>query len=131
MLVERETDLLTVADAARLLKVSTVTIKRWLKQGRLRAYRVGPRAVRIRRVDLASAVVPTSGEPGSPIKAPLRVRTTLPVPPLTLEQVARRQAAIEAATQLRQEMLARRGGMPLTPSWPLIRRARAQRAKRL
>jgi excisionase family DNA binding protein len=131
MLVERETDLLTVADAARLLKVSTVTIKRWLKQGRPRAYRVGPRAVRIRRADLASMLIPATGREENTIAGALCVRTTLPVPPLTPEQVARRKAAIEAATQLRQAMLARRGGIPLTPSWLLIRRARVQRAERL
>ncbi|MDP9370239.1 MAG: helix-turn-helix domain-containing protein, partial [Chloroflexota bacterium] len=57
-------DLLTMAEAAEALKVSQVTVARWLKQGRLPSYRLGPRAVRIRRADLASALSPAT--PGVP-----------------------------------------------------------------
>jgi excisionase family DNA binding protein len=35
-------DLLTLKEAATLLKVSVVTLRRWIKQGRLPAYHVGP-----------------------------------------------------------------------------------------
>ena len=49
-------DLLTIPEAAAALKVSPVTIARWLKQGRLQAYRMGPRAVRIRREDLTEVL---------------------------------------------------------------------------
>ena len=48
--------------AAKLLKVSRVTVHRWLKQGQLRAYHVGPRAVRINRQDLQRVIVPTRRE---------------------------------------------------------------------
>ena len=36
-----EHDLLTIAETARALKVSTVTIHRWLKQDRLPSYHLG------------------------------------------------------------------------------------------
>ncbi|GAC1448493.1 MAG: hypothetical protein PVSMB4_05710 [Ktedonobacterales bacterium] len=52
-------EFLTVHEAAKLLKVSPVTIKRWLKQGRLRAYHVGPRAVRIKQEDIEALLTPT------------------------------------------------------------------------
>ena len=52
MSVDQADDLLTVKEVASLLKVSPVTIKRYLKQGYLPAYHVGPRAIRIRREDL-------------------------------------------------------------------------------
>ena len=52
-------DLLTIPEAAAALKVSPVTIARWLKQGRLPAYRMGPRAVRIRRDDLTEVLKPS------------------------------------------------------------------------
>lgn len=129
MAMERQAELLTVAEAAKLLKVSTVTVQRWLKQGRLPAYRVGPRAVRIRHADLTALLVPTRGEAVSTGQD--RIRTGLTLPALTAEQVQQRQAAIAAATRLRQEMLARRGGRPLTPSWPVIRQAREERSKQL
>ncbi len=52
--------LVTMREAAELLKVSPVTIKRWLKQGRLRAYHVGPRAIRIKQEDLQALLTPTN-----------------------------------------------------------------------
>lgn len=43
---------LTIADTATYTGVSTSTVRRWIKDGRLRAYRFGPRAVRIDPADL-------------------------------------------------------------------------------
>lgn len=57
-------DLLTVPEAAERLKVSAVTVSRWIKQGRLRALKVGPRAVRIRTEDLDRIMAPT----GAPVE---------------------------------------------------------------
>lgn len=34
-------DLLTVSEAARLLKMSPDAVRRWVREGRLKAYRVG------------------------------------------------------------------------------------------
>ena len=58
MSVDQADDLLTPKEAAAFLKVSTVTIKRYLKQGRLPAYHIGPRAIRIRRQDLQRVLHP-------------------------------------------------------------------------
>lgn len=44
-------EILTIEEAARLLKVHPVTVKRWLAQGELPAIRIG-RVVRIRKQDL-------------------------------------------------------------------------------
>jgi excisionase family DNA binding protein len=128
-------DLLTMAEAAKLLKVSTVTLKRWLKQGRLPAYHAGPRAIRIRRADLAKVLTPVAGpvagEEVSNVKASHPIHTQLPVAPPTAEEVRERLAAIEEAQELRAQMLARRGGKPLSPSWKIIREAREERSRRL
>jgi excisionase family DNA binding protein len=146
MTTEVDPDLLTMAEAAKLLKVSTVTLKRWLKQGLLPAYHVGPRAIRIRRADLAKVLTPVSGEaPGSPpktlpgaegaevstVKESHPIHTTLPVAPPTEEEVRERLAAMEEAKELRAQMLARRGGKPFSPSWEIIREAREERSRRL
>ena len=54
-------DLLTIAEAAEILKVSAVTVSRWRRQGRLPTLKIGPRAVRIRRADLDQVSRPYSG----------------------------------------------------------------------
>ncbi|MBI2906591.1 MAG: helix-turn-helix domain-containing protein [Chloroflexi bacterium] len=56
MTTNLDTDLITIAEAARRLRVSALTIKRWIAQGRLLAYRVGPRQIRIRSEDLPMIV---------------------------------------------------------------------------
>lgn len=55
--------MLTTSQAAEALSVDQSTIHAWMKSGRLRAFRIGPRNYRIREDDLASMVqvfVPTS-----------------------------------------------------------------------
>ena len=141
-------DLLTMTEAAKLLKVSTVTLKRWLKQGRLPAYHAGPRAIRIRRADLANVLTPIAGpvadeevstvkkeknqkkEMGS-VQESHPIRTDLVVRPLTDEEVAVALEALREAQELRAQMLARRGGKPFSPSWEIIREAREERSNRL
>lgn len=43
---------LTIAAAAELIDVSTSTVRRWIARGQLRAYKFGPRAIRIDADDL-------------------------------------------------------------------------------
>jgi len=124
-------DLLTIAEAAKLLKVSTATLHRWLKQGRLRAYRVGPRAVRVHRTDLAKLLVATSpprkpGHSEEPSQPTDRV-----VPPLTEAEAAAALAALQEAQAFTAALRTRHQGVPLPPSWFLIREAREERAARL
>jgi excisionase family DNA binding protein len=47
----------TLDDAAAYLRISKKTARRWVDQGRLPAYRVGPRYVRVDLNELESAVV--------------------------------------------------------------------------
>lgn len=123
-------ELLTIAEVAKLLKVSVVTLHRWLMQGRLPAYRLGPRGVRIRRSDLGKVLTPTleeadtSGEETS-------AGAGLTFCPLTEAEADRRLAAIKQVQAIREEMLAQRQGKPFAPSWPMIRKAREERSKRL
>lgn len=127
MAADPEPELLTVSEAARLLKVSVVTLQRWLKQGRLRAYRVGPRYLRIRREDLDKLLIPrlvegeTAGAEEMPVEAGIR--------PLSEEEVRERLEAIRQAQALIERIRQRRGGEPLAPSWPIIRRAREERSR--
>ncbi|MCL5961187.1 MAG: helix-turn-helix domain-containing protein [Chloroflexi bacterium] len=128
MLVNRETDLLTIAEAAKLLKVSVVTIQRWVKQGRLPAYQLGPRQIRIRCQDLASVLVREHQLEVNTATEAEFIRTT--IRPLTEGEVEQRFEAIRRSEALIRRMRARRGDEPLEPSWKLIREARELRSKR-
>jgi excisionase family DNA binding protein len=50
--------MLTIQQAADEYGLSDKTIRRWIAQGRLRAYRVGPRAIRVDKDSLLNAVRP-------------------------------------------------------------------------
>jgi excisionase family DNA binding protein len=121
--MDREFELLTLGEAAALLKVSVVTISRWIKQGRILAYHVGPRKVRINRADLAKALTPTQQEGVSEMPET--------IPPLTDAQVQQGRAALKESDSLIARLRQRRQGQPLSPSWQLIREEREERAKRL
>jgi excisionase family DNA binding protein len=60
-----EPELITIEEAAQYLRVCEKTLYRWLRDGRIRAYRAG-RAWRFRRVDLDGWLLaqqnPVSGE---------------------------------------------------------------------
>ena len=51
-------DFYTVSEAARWLSVSPSTIWRWIRNGKLSAYRVGEHSIRIKRVDLETVISP-------------------------------------------------------------------------
>lgn len=132
MATDIDTDLLTTAEAAKLLRVSVVTLHRWLKQGRLRAYRLGPRAVRIRRSDLDELLLPLSPRAGGIMFETEKIYTNLAdIPRLTEDEKKKQLEAIEAARAFQEEVAARRGGKPFSPSWPLIRKAREERSRQL
>ncbi len=54
-MVQLEDELLTVAEAAKLLKVTRHTLYRWIAEGRLPAVRHSRRVIRLRRKDLDRA----------------------------------------------------------------------------
>ena len=131
MATNQDTDFLTVAEAAKLLKVSTLTLHRWLKAGRLPAYHVGPKAVRIRRGDLAAVLTPAYRQEVTPMTEahPTPIQVTLR--PLSENEVAQALAALKHAQAHRAAMIASRSGQPLAESWPLIREERERRAEQL
>jgi excisionase family DNA binding protein len=53
-----EREYYTVAQAAQVLEVSRTTVWRWIDEGRLAAYRLGGRTIRIKRGDLRSLLKP-------------------------------------------------------------------------
>jgi excisionase family DNA binding protein len=53
----------SIADGAKYADVSTKTIRRYIADGRLTAYRVGPRLIKVDLADLDALVrrIPTAG----------------------------------------------------------------------
>ena len=122
-------ELLTVYETARLLKVSPITIRRYIASGRLPAVRVG-RLVRLDREAVEALV--------EPIKPDVEPRSMngarhkrLFVRRLTDKEVQQGLAAMQQAEHLREEMRARRGGVTMPESWELIREARQERDEQL
>lgn len=128
-------ELLTVPEAAEVLKVSAVTVSRWLKQGRLPAYRVGPRAVRIRRSDIDDILAPAAAMARDTAGSPSSTRVTsgqrLPDPEATYPNRADRLAVNDEAMALRSRILARRRGQGFASAADDLAKARQKRRKRL
>ena len=113
----------SVAEAAEELGVSPSTVWRWIDAGRLPAFRIGPKAIRIRRRDLAPAVRRVRGT-----RTSHRERRSAPIPGrMSDSDAARALAVLEAADELGKRILRRRHGKPLPDSTPLIRAARLSR----
>jgi len=137
--VRMDGDLLTIPEAAAALRVSPVTIARWLKQGRLPAYRMGPRAVRIRREDLTEVLQPSghaesggfgsaSGDTEAGAHHGNGAVHELPDTPATSLSAAERLAALQEAAGLRDRILTRRKGVQL-PAIE-VERSKEKRGKR-
>lgn len=67
-------EVVSIEAAARLLHVSPVTVWRMVRQGKLPAVRVGRKAVRIRKADLAAVVEPAAGDAPAPATPPPSAR---------------------------------------------------------
>lgn len=122
-------DFLTVPEAAAALHVAPSTIRRWIREGDLLAYRIGKRRVAIRRADLTKMVGPArTGHDESDNRStpePLVIRR------LTTEEQRRGFEALARIERLQQKIMAARGGEPFSPSWKLINEARDERSREL
>jgi excisionase family DNA binding protein len=85
-----EQDYYTVAGTAAFLSVNPSTIWRWIKSGKLPAYRVGHKNIRIRKQDLAAVIQPAKGSEVSMDKE----REALFAPPSTAGPGGRQQESL-------------------------------------
>lgn len=82
-----EQDYYTVTETAEFLSVNPSTIWRWIKSGKLPAYRVGHKNIRIRKQDLTAVI-----QPAKEVSME-KEREALFAPP-THEELARRQELV-------------------------------------
>lgn len=125
MVIATESDYLTVAEAAKLLKVHPTTIRRWIADGRLPVTRLGERSMRIDRTALipvrdARQMPPSFLDTHSPS---LRRR-------LTSDEKRRGLEAIERISAMREE-IRRKYGTSDIDSVELIRKMRDERDREL
>jgi excisionase family DNA binding protein len=120
---------LTVAEAAALLRVAPSTVRRWIRQGDVPAYRLGRRRVGIRRGDLAALIRPTRRDLDG--RMHLAGEESVEIPRLTEEEKQRALAALERAQELAKRTQAERGGKLFSPSWEILAELREERARQL
>ena len=118
-------DLVSVRDAAKLLRVSESTVWRWINQDVLPAYRVGYKRVWLRRSELELLVAPARTKGGQ--MAQSKRMQLFPMAP----ERRRIGDAIAKARALQAELLAKRGGKPFPESWQDINEARERRPQSL
>jgi excisionase family DNA binding protein len=116
--VHSGSDLLSVPEAAKLLRVSPSTVWRWIDRGIVPAYRVGPKRVFIKREDVGA--VPEQRSSPEPIRRKM-----------TKAEQTRTLDALEHLKRLRDELTAARGGEPAPSSVELIREMREERTQHL
>jgi excisionase family DNA binding protein len=119
---------LTVDEAARLLRVATSTIRRWIRQGDLPAYRIGHRRVALRREDLNGLITPARSEREIPHYTIYTDISQVPKP--TSEEIEDALEAMERAVRHSEEIFARRGKQ-YPSSGELIREIRDERTRQL
>ena len=123
MTIYARNDLLTVAQAAAGLGVSVDTVRRWLKSGRLRAVRIGPRRVCIPRSDVEG--LDGGQQPAPAAKLPQGINRS----PLTDEEVAATLRFLEQATALARRIADETGHARMPESWILINEERDRRSE--
>lgn len=98
-------DYVSVPEAAKTLHVSPSTIWRWIDRGRLPAYRVGQRRIRLKKSDVEGCIMPVTPTRPPRFMERLHVlrRGELP-PPTTVEEVERGLAALEEPARLGREI---------------------------
>lgn len=113
----------TVAEAAAQLGVAQSTIRRWIREERVPAYRLGDRRILLRQHDLEGLTVP--------IRPVDEVDLSLRPPLMTDEEQARAWEVVRQLERFREKLLKERGGKPFRSSVEDIREMREERTREL
>jgi excisionase family DNA binding protein len=119
----------TVTEAATLLRVAPSTVRRWIREGDVPAYRIGRRRVALKRDDLSNLITPAG--PGMETRGEVVGDEKWEPRRLTPEEQQRALEALERAQWHAAETTARRGGKLFPPSWITINEQRDERTRQL
>lgn len=118
-------DLLTVDQAAQVLRISVTTLWRRIRSGEVPAYRLGGRRVWVRQSEIERLVQPAR----TPTKGRRMATTARTIErPLTSSEQERWFSAIDAARAFQSDWLDQRGGQLFRPAEDDIAEARGQRS---
>lgn len=122
-----EPEWLSIAEAAAVWRVSRITVHRWIKQGRVQAYHVGPRKVRLRAADVDGLPSPIHKEEGGMLidSTDALVITGLSIPRMTDEQAEELRDIYRSIDENAARIRARSGVHG--PSAEIIHRMREER----
>jgi excisionase family DNA binding protein len=121
-------EFLSVAEAATRLRVAPSTVRRWIREGDLPAYRLGRRRVGLKRGDLDRLVTPVRS---TAYKNQMSQITTTEVRQFTAEERRRGLEIMDELEQMRKADLARRGGKPYSSSTEILAQQREERMRQL
>jgi len=119
---------LTVAEAATLLRVAPSTVRRWIRQGDIPAYRLGPRRVGLKREDLSAVIAPV-GTHSEQVHFEADI-DRIKNHKLTPEEKRQGLEAMERLQRTVREISARHGG-PFPSSLEIIHEMRDERDRQL
>jgi excisionase family DNA binding protein len=119
---------LSIAQVARQLAVHPSTIRRWIDQGKLPAYRLGPKRIAIKQGDVSRVLAPRESQ--RPDTSERWVSGMPSVPRLTVEEAERGLRALDELRRVRMAEVTKHG-LVTPPSWVLLEEARAQRTREL
>ena len=120
---------LTVPEAATLLRVAPSTIRRWIREGDVPAYRIGRRRVALKRGELTALVTPLRAA-GDHVTS-LNGEPIIPRRKLTPEEKQRALEAMDRAERHAKELQVQRGGEPFSSSWEELNEMRDERTRQL
>ena len=122
-------EFVTVAEAATLLRVATSTVRRWIREGDVPAYRIGRRRVALKRDDLSNLITPA--RPGLETSDKVVGDQKWEPRRLTPEEQQQALEIMDRIQQRAKEIQARRGGKLFPPSWITINEQRDERTRQL
>ncbi len=119
----------TVTEAATLLRVAPSTVRRWIREGDVPAYRIGRRRVALKRDDLSNLITPAG--PGMETRGEVVGDEKWEPRRLTPEEQQQALEVMDRARRHAAETTARRGGKLFPPSWITINEQRDERTRQL
>jgi excisionase family DNA binding protein len=119
---------LSVAEAAERLRVAPSTIRRWIREGDLPAFRLGRRRVGLKRDDLDRLVTPV--RPAAYENQMSHITTTEPRR-FTAEERRRGLEIMDELERMRKADLSDRDGEPYPSSTEILAQQREERIRQL
>lgn len=123
MVARIKDEYVTIAEAADIVGVARSTIRRWIREERIPAYRLGDRRITLKRDDLRRLY--------SPLHPTDQLDDLQDIPPMSDEERRHALQVLRTVEAFREELIRKRGGKPFRPAAEVIREMRDERTREL